>query len=110
MFGDAEIKAAKIMDKAKKVGTTYIGPFSFQGENLSDEAKYNLSNSIDPGELVLALDSKTIKILHENGYIIDAWTVDSVENIRDLIKSNVDILTTNYLEQAITAKRDIINK
>lgn len=110
MFGAAEIKAAKIMSKAKKIGTTDIGPFSFQMEDLTDEDKDNLSKGVDPGELVLALDSETISILHKNGYRIDAWTVDSVENIKELIKSNVDVLTTNYLETAINAKNEILNE
>jgi glycerophosphoryl diester phosphodiesterase len=45
-----------------------------------------------------------------NGYRIDAWTVDSEENIRDLIQSNVDILTTKYLERAIAAKQALLGE
>jgi glycerophosphoryl diester phosphodiesterase len=58
--------------------------------------------------LPLALDKETLEKLHESGYFIDAWTVDNEENIRDLINSNVDILTTNYLERALYIKSEIL--
>ncbi len=60
------------------------------------EVIYNLTNNIDPGELPLALDAETVAALHQKGYLIDAWTVDSEENIRDLVSFGVDFLTTNY--------------
>lgn len=110
MTGSTQDKTNSIMQKAEEIGTKYVGPFSFQLENLDPalilEVKYNLKNNIDPGELPLALDAATIEILHKNNYLIDAWTVDSEENMRDLIKSNVDFLTTNYLERAIRIKKE----
>jgi len=36
--------------------------------------------------------------------------VDSEENIRDLVASKVDFLTTNDLERAIEIKEEIQNK
>jgi len=71
--------------------------------------KYNLYNNLDPGELPLALDAATVSALHEKGYLIDAWTVDSEENIRDLVKFKVDFLTSNYLERAIRIKKEELN-
>ena len=114
MTGDSQSKADNIMQKADELGTKYIGPFSFQLEKLDPallpEVVYNLYNNLDPGELPLALDTETLAILHENGYLIDAWTVDSEENMRDLINSNVDFLTTNYLERAINMKKEFLKK
>jgi len=106
--GSAEEKIVNIMGKAEEFGTKDIGPFAFQVENLTSEAKGKIENNEDPGELVLGLDLETISILHENGYRIDAWTIDSRENIRDLIKFNVDILTTNYPERAISLKKELV--
>ena len=110
MTGSTQGKANSIMQKAEEIGTEYVGPFSFQLENLDPvllpEVIYNLENNMDPGEIPLALDAATIEVLHKNGYLIDAWTVDSEENMRDLIKSNVDFLTTNYLERAIRIKNE----
>jgi len=110
MTGSTQDKANSIMQKAEEIGTKYVGPFSFQLENLDpalrSEVTYNLENNIDPGELPLALDAATIEVLHKKGYLIDAWTVDSEENMRDLIKSKVDFLTTNYLERAIRIKKE----
>jgi len=110
MIGTAEEKTARIMLKAEEIGTKDIGPFAFQYDALDQDAIDKISVNEDPGELVLGLDSETIAILHDNGYRIDAWTVDSEENIRDLILANVDILTTNYLERAIAAKNELLGE
>jgi len=114
MTGSTQDKTNGIMQKAEEIGTKYVGPFSFQLEKLDaglrPEVKYNLENNLDPGQLPLALDFATIEVLHKKGYLIDAWTVDSEENMRDLIKSNVDFLTTNYLERALSIKKEVQNK
>lgn len=44
--------------------------------------------------------------MHENSSLIDAWTIDSEENMLDLIISNVDFLTANYLERAIRIRKE----
>jgi glycerophosphoryl diester phosphodiesterase len=112
--GSTQNKVNNISQKADEIGTKYVGPFSFQLEKLDptlmSEAIFNLTNNIDPGELPLALDAETVADLHEKGYLIDAWTVDSEENIRDLVTFKVDFLTTNYLERAIRIKKEIQNK
>ncbi|WP_300667848.1 glycerophosphodiester phosphodiesterase family protein [Desulfoluna sp.] len=110
MTGTAEEKTAKIMIKAEEIGTKDVGPFAFQYDALDKNAIEKITVNEDPGELVLGLDSETLSILHEHGYRIDAWTVDSEENIRDLIQANVDILTTNYLERAIAAKNESLGE
>jgi len=112
--GSAQNKVDNISQKADQIGTKYVGPFSFQLEKLDPavlpEVIYKLSNNIDPGELPLALDAETVAALHEKGYLIDAWTVDSEENIRDLVTFKVDFLTTNYLERAIRIKKEVLGK
>ncbi len=114
MTGSTQDKVDSISQKADEIGTKYIGPFSFQLEHLDPESfpevVHKLENNIDPGELPLALDAATIEALHDRGLIIDAWTVDSEENIRDLITYNVDFLTTNYLERAIRIKHEVQSK
>ena len=114
MTGSTQNKVNNISQKADEIGTRYVGPFAFQLEKLDadllPDVIYNLSNNIDPGELPLALDAETMTALHEKGLIIDAWTVDSEENIRDLVASEVDFLTTNYLERAIGIKKEMQNK
>jgi glycerophosphoryl diester phosphodiesterase len=112
--GSTQNKVDNISQKADQIGTKYVGPFSFQLEKLDPavlpEVIYKLSNNIDPGELPLALDAETVAALHEKGYLIDAWTVDSEENIRDLVTFKVDFLTTNYLERAIRIKKEVLGK
>ena len=114
MTDTTQSKVNSLSQKADAIGTKYIGPFSFQLENhppeLIPDVIYQLENNFDPGELPLALDADTVEALHERGYYIDAWTVDSEENIRDLITSKVDFLTTNYLERAIRIKKEIQSK
>lgn len=114
MTGSAQSKANYISQKADEIGTRYVGPFSFQLEKIDSailpEVIHNLRNNIDPGKLPLALDDATITALHQNGYLIGAWTVDSEENIRDLVTSKVDFLTTNYPERAIRIKNEVQSK
>jgi glycerophosphoryl diester phosphodiesterase len=114
MTGSTQNKVNNISQKAEEIGTKYVGPFSFQLEKLAPalwaDAIHNLTNNIDPGELPLALDAETVAALHEKGYLIDAWTVDSEANIRDLVTSEVDFLTTNYLERAIRIKKEVQGK
>jgi len=111
MTGSTNDKVKGIEREAKRIGTTYIGPYSFQLEKmdstLSAIAKYDMKKSRDPGVLPLALDKETIEKLHENGYFINTWTVDNEENIRDLIINKVDMLTTNSLEKALSIKNEI---
>jgi len=114
MTGSTQNKVNNIAQKADQIGTRYVGPFSFQLEKMDPallpEVIHNLQNNIDPGELPLALDAETVAALHQKGYLIDAWTVDSEANIRDLVISNVDFLTTNYLERAIRIKKEVQGK
>ncbi len=114
MTGSTQSKVNNISQKAVEIGTKYIGPFAFQLEKLDltllPQAIYNLTNNIDPGKLPLALDAETVAALHEKGYLIDAWTVDSEENIRDLVTFKIDFLTTNYLERAIRIKKEVQGK
>ncbi|KUG24720.1 glycerophosphoryl diester phosphodiesterase [hydrocarbon metagenome] len=111
MTGSTQSKVNHISQKADEIGTKYVGPFSFQLEKIDSVLLpgviHNLENNIDPGELPLALDAETVAALHKKGYLIDAWTVDSEENIRDLVTSKVDFLTTNYLERAIRIKKEV---
>ncbi|MDD2557688.1 MAG: glycerophosphodiester phosphodiesterase family protein [Desulfuromonas sp.] len=110
MTGTAEEKTTRIMEKAEEMGTKDVGLFAFDRDALEKDpvAMDKIKNNQDPGELALGLDADTIRILHKNGYRIDAWTVDSEENIRALIQSNVDILTSNYLERAIRIKKEVL--
>jgi len=114
MKGSTQNKVNNISQKADEIGTKYVGPFSFQLEKLDpalmSEVIYKLSNNIDPGVLPLAMDAETVAALHQKGYLIDAWTVDSEENIRDLVTFKVDFLTTNYLERAIRIKKEVQSK
>ncbi|MGD1823675.1 MAG: glycerophosphodiester phosphodiesterase [Pleomorphochaeta sp.] len=114
MTGSSLDKVKGIESELKRVKTKYIGPYSFQLEKLdtasSSLAKSLMKKSKDPGTLPLALDKETITLLHDKGYFINVWTVDNEENMRDLISNNIDILTTNYLEKAISIKDELNNK
>ncbi len=111
--GSTEDKVKGIKKELKKIETKNIGLYAFQLEKMdsssSSLAKSNMKNGKDPGKLPLSLDEDTIKKLHAEGYLINAWTVDNEVNMRDLINNKVDILTTNYLEKAINIKKEILN-
>lgn len=112
MTGSTLDKVKGIEKEANRVKTKYIGPYAFQLEkldaSLASLAKYKMSKSRDPGSLPLALDADTINHLHDKGYFINVWTVDNEDNMRDLIINNVDMLTTNYVEEALKIKDEIL--
>ena len=108
-LGSTQDKVDNITQKAIEIGTQSVGPFAFKPDSLPDETVEKFEENRDLGEveLPLALDNETISALHEKGYMIDAWTVDNESNMRDLIISNIDFLTTNDLEPAIKIKKEL---
>ena len=45
-----------------------------------------------------AIDKEKIDACHENGILVNVWTVDDPKNAQDLIDMGVDFITTNILE------------
>lgn len=44
------------------------------------------------------LNGENVKLLHENGIVINCWTCDDPKQARQLIEWGVDFITTNILE------------
>ena len=106
--GTTEQKVDRITKKADEVGTKAVGPFAFKPEILADPAtlvKFQNNSDLGDVEFPLAFDDETISALQEKGYMIDVWTVDNEENIKALINSGVDFLTTNELGLALRLKK-----
>lgn len=45
-----------------------------------------------------AIDKEKIDACHENGILVNVWTVDDPQNAKDLIDMGVDFITSNILE------------
>ena len=45
-----------------------------------------------------ALDKEKIALCHENGILVNCWTVDDADKAEQLILNGVDFITTNILE------------
>lgn len=114
MFGKTDTKINNFINLAAKADTSLIGPFAFQLDEVDSAflsaINYNIKNGHNPGTLPLTLDEETIKKLHEKGYFINTWTVDNTDNMKSLLNSNIDMLTTNYLKEAISIKKEIKSK
>jgi len=113
MSGSTEDKVEGIKLYASKADVKSVGLFAFQLEKVNSDfiktIEYNLKHGHNPGTLPLAIDRETLELLHKEDFFINTWTVDNSENIRELLSSNVDILTTNYVKNAIKIKEEINN-
>lgn len=113
-------KIAEIVDVIREMkyldGTTFI---SFNLENLTDirsilpkqSAQLLIWDKTFPSELVDTLNKhqldldiyfelltkENVKLLHENGITINAWTVDDLHKAEELISWGVDQVTSNIL-------------
>lgn len=66
-------------------------------ELISDLKKYKLGIDIWYGNATKEL----IDLMHSNGILVNAWTVDKVEDANRLIDYGIDFITTNILESEV---------
>ena len=106
----AEVEEAGMMDS-----TTFI---SFNRSNLTDlrgaypHAKaqlltddigknniaFMLDNGIDAGIYYPNLTKEFVDLMHENGRIVNVWTVDTIGDAERMRDMGVDVITSNILE------------
>lgn len=57
-----------------------------------------LSNRFDLDIVYTALDRSIIEICHDNGILVNCWTVNELADAQRLVDYGVDFITTNILE------------
>lgn len=67
---------------------------SYDSEVLKTMNTYNFDLDID----YRGLTKEIIEEVHQNGHIVNCWTVDDVENALQLVEWGIDYITSNILE------------
>jgi len=67
-------------------------------------ANYVGADAIHPHYYVIAALPETVKLCHENGIMVNVWTVDDSEAIKLMLKSGVDGIITNKPDIAIACR------
>ena len=75
----------------------------------ADACEFDVHMTLD-GTLVVFHDDTIGRTTNGTGVLSELTYEDSEENIRGLVASKVDFLTTNYLERAIGIKKEMQNK
>lgn len=57
-----------------------------------------VENKIDIDAFFKTLTAENVKLLHDNGVVVNCWTVDKLEDAEMLIGFGVDQITSNILE------------
>ncbi len=71
----------------------------FLSSSVSDEVvQFILEHNFDADISHRAITKEFIDVMHENGRIVNAWTVNTVEDATRLADIGIDMITTNILE------------
>lgn len=71
-----------------------LGEEKITEEHIATMKKYRLDLDI----YYKALDAETVKLLHDNGIVVNCWTCDDKEEAEALAAMGVDMITSNILE------------
>jgi len=69
-------------------------------------ANYVSASAIHPHYLVIAALPETVARCHENGVMVNVWTVDAPEAIRLMVQCGVDAVITNRPDVAVACRDD----
>ena len=110
------IGMASVVDQMDMMGsTTFI---SFSKSNLTDlrsvypnakaqlltgdiskgNVDFMINNGIDAGICYPSLTKEFVDLMHENGRIVNVWTVDTLEDAERMRDMGVDVISSNILE------------
>ncbi len=71
----------------------------FLSSSISDDTvKFILENNFDADILHSVITKDFIDVMHKNGRVVNAWTVNTLEDATRLVDIGIDMITTNILE------------
>ncbi len=71
----------------------------YLAEKITDETvSFILENNFDADIYHRSIDKAFIDLMHSNGRVVNAWTVNKLEDAERLADIGIDMLTTNILE------------
>ena len=99
-FNHYSLREIKQLNPRAKIGLLYqlgmVDPWVY--------ANYAEADAIHPHYHVIAALPETVKLCHENGVMVNVWTVDESEAIKMMLKSGVDGIITNRPDTAIACR------
>ena len=97
-FNHYSLLELKKINPAARIGLLYqlgmVDPWVY--------AKYVGAHAIHPHYYIIATLPETVASCHENGVMVNVWTVDEPEVIKKMIQCGVDGIITNKPDVAIT--------
>jgi glycerophosphoryl diester phosphodiesterase len=104
-FNHYFLQLIKKFEPAAKTGLLYdlalVDPWVY--------AKYTGAYAIHPNYLVIAALPETVAKCHENGIMVNVWTVDDPVNIKLMLQSGVDCIMTNIPDIAVECRKELTN-
>jgi len=104
-FNHYSLQHIKKLDPSAKIGLLYelamVDPWVY--------ANYVGAHAIHPHYHVIAALPETVARCHENGVLVNVWTVDDPQEIKLMLKSGVDGIITNRPDTAVMCRNEFIN-
>ena len=105
-FNHYSLQHIKKLDPSAKIGLLYelamVDPWVY--------ANYVGAYAIHPHYYVVAALPETVGCCHENGVLVNVWTVDDPQAIKLMLKSEVDGIITNRPDLAVMCRNEIYIK
>ena len=99
-FNHYSLREIKKIDPKAKIGLLYqlglVDPWVY--------AKYAGADAIHPHFYIIASLPETVERCHENGVMVNVWTVDDPETVKLMIKCGVDGIISNRPDVAVAAR------
>jgi len=103
-FNHYSLQAIKKINASAKIGLLYelamVDPWVY--------AKYTGADAIHPHYSVVAALPETVARCHENGVLVNVWTVDDPQIIKLMLKCGVDGIITNKPDIAAACRNELI--
>lgn len=102
-FNHYSLMAIRAMHPAAKIGLLYelgmVDPWVY--------ANYVGAAAIHPHYFVIAALPETVAKCHENGILVNVWTVDDAQAIGLMLKCGVDAIITNKPDVAVACRNGL---
>jgi glycerophosphoryl diester phosphodiesterase len=103
-FNHYSLLHIKKIDPSSKIGLLYqsgmVDPWVY--------ANYVKADAIHPHYYVIAALPETVKRCHENGIMVNVWTVDDRDAIKMMLKCTVDGIITNKPDVAVACRNELL--
>lgn len=102
-FNHYSLLAVKKINPTAQIGLLYamgiVDPWVY--------AKYVFASAIHPHYFIISALPETVARCHENGIMVNVWTVDDINAMRFMISCGVDAIITNKPDIAVACRDEM---